>query len=98
MVFNNLDDLFKHLQKQTNGFASYDELFNESFIKRHSKYNSWKELFESGGFKCETDDDIDTIDESQFNEFLSNNTDFKSWVDMKNKAELELAKKRLGMK
>lgn len=98
MEFNNLNDLSNHIKKQAEGFASYDELFNVTFIKKYSKFNSWKELFETGGFKCNSGDDIDAIDESQFNEYLRNNTKFKSWQDMKEKAGVELAKKKLGIK
>ncbi len=51
-----LKDILKNVDKQVQNILgntiSLGELFLNTFIQKHTKFNSLDELFESGGFIC----------------------------------------------
>jgi len=71
------------------------ELLNNSFISRNSSFSSIEELFESSGFRIESQEDFEAIPDNEWNEFINKNTSFHNWKDMLNAAGEEWAKKQI---
>ncbi|ENZ5662726.1 hypothetical protein ACGWY0_001965 [Enterococcus hirae] len=90
---NGLDDLQKNLNqlsknaKELDGEHSvpFDELFNEKFMIENTNFSNIDDF-----------SDIESIDDNELDNFVSSNTDFESWEDMKSAAGSEWVTKRLG--
>ncbi|TYP79335.1 hypothetical protein [Paenibacillus methanolicus] len=92
------DDLLLELQGQKTvqedeNVIELDKLFNESFMKKHSKFNSFAEFLEKGNFQATTHDEIRNIHDELFDRHVVRETDFASWASM-----LEAANKQYSGK
>jgi hypothetical protein len=76
--------------------ASFSELFNASFMRRHTNFESIEALIEASGFKFETMDDFKAIPDQEWDEHIAKNTQFSNWQEMMNEASTEWAGKQLG--
>jgi len=75
----------------------FTELFNSSFMQRHTNFSTMEELIEVGGFKVETAEDFKAIPEQEWDEHIAKTTRFANWQEMMEKAGAEWAKKQLGL-
>ncbi len=73
--------------------VSLDVLFNESFMSKHSKFNSFSAFVEKGNFQVETQADIDNIPDELFDRHIARETDFPDWKSMLDTATKEYANK-----
>ena len=92
------DELLKDLQGQkTNqedpNHISLDQLFNESFMNKHSRFNSFREFLEKGNFQVNTQEDINNIHGELFDRHVVRETDFANWKSMLDTANVEYASK-----
>lgn len=92
------DELLKDLQGQkTNqedpNHISLDQLFNESFMNKHSRFNSFGEFLEKGNFQVNTQEDIHNIHDELFDRHVVRETDFANWKSMLDTANVEYASK-----
>lgn len=92
------DELLKELQGQKTvqedpDFIPLVQLFNETFMKKHSKMNSFAEFLTKGNFQVETREDILNIPDELFDRHIARETDFANWHTM-----LETATKEFGEK
>jgi hypothetical protein len=92
------EDLLKDLQGQNTvpedpNHISLDELFNESFMSKHSSFKSFGEFVEKGNFQVKTHEDIDNIHDELFDRHVARETDFASWKSMLDTATKEYAGK-----
>jgi len=92
------DELLKDLQGQkTNqedpNHISLDQLFNESFMNKHSRFNSFREFLEKGNFQVNTQEDINNIHDELFDRHVVRETDFANWKSMLDTANVEYASK-----
>ncbi len=85
------------IKKKVDGFISFQELFPDSFVKKHSGFSSIGDLFEQGGFKYDTRVDSRAINEGQIDAFICENTDFESWADMKRAADAAYVKRKITL-
>jgi hypothetical protein len=79
------DDLLKELQGQTTTTEdriSLDELFNESFMSKHSSFKSFGEFLEQGNFQAKTQEEINNIPAELFDRHVARVTDFDNWKSM----------------
>ena len=81
------DDLLKELQGQkTNeedpAFVPLKELFNPTFMSKHSGFNSFEEFLEKGNFQAETREEINNFHDELFNRHVARETDFTDWESM----------------
>ena len=74
----------------------FSELFNVSFMRRHTNFESLEALIEAGGFKVETMDDFKAIPDQEWDEHIAKATSFPNWQEMMNEASTEWTKKQLG--
>lgn len=84
---NRLNQLEKSAKK-LNGTHTVplSELFTRSFMTRHTKFQTFEELLETGGFVVNTTEDFEAIPDDVLDDHISKNTDFSSWSDMSSKA------------
>jgi hypothetical protein len=92
------DELLKELQGQKTiqedpTYISLDELFNESFMIKHSSFKSFQEFLEKGNFQVKTREDINNIDAELFDRHIVRGTDFTNWKSMLDTATQEYAGK-----
>ncbi|OOC57586.1 hypothetical protein [Paenibacillus ihbetae] len=88
------DDLLKELQGQKSvqedpDNISLEKLFNESFMRKHSSYNSFGDFVVKGNFQVETHEDIDNIPDELFDRHVSRETDFPDWKSMLEQAKAD---------
>ncbi|AXG89532.1 TPA: hypothetical protein IUW97_002487 [Enterococcus faecalis] len=96
---------FDELQHELNQFAKnadsldgehsvpFDELFTKEFMIENTKFSNIDEFIEKSGFDFS---DMESIDDNKLDKFISSNTNFDSWEDMKSAAGSEWAAKKLG--
>lgn len=82
-----MDELMLELQGQKTlqedpHIISLDKLFNESFMSKHSKYNSFAEFLIKGNFQVRTLEDIADIPDELFDRHVVRETDFSDWESM----------------
>lgn len=93
------DDQFKKvgdkIKKTVEGSVQLSDLFTESFMQENTKFSSIEEFFEKSPFEVESAEDFASIDSSELNGYVSQNTKFDSWGDFSNTAGKEYAIGRL---
>ena len=102
--FDGLDQLQNELKKlekaaeRLNGKTevSFEELFTESFMRKHTNYSSIDEFFEAGGFRIRSNDDLDAIPELTLDAYVSKTTSFRSFQDMLDEAGEQYVLSQLG--
>jgi hypothetical protein len=92
------DELLKELQGQKTiqedpTYISLDDLFNESFMSKHSNFKSFQEFIEKGNFQVKTREDINNIDAELFDRHIVRESDFANWKSMLDTATQEYAGK-----
>ncbi|MCE5171832.1 hypothetical protein LQV63_21365 [Paenibacillus profundus] len=92
------DELLKELQGQRtieedSSHISLDELFNESFMVKHSNFKSFGEFLEKGNFQVKTREDINNIPDELFDRHVARETGFANWKSMLNTATMDYASK-----
>ncbi|XEC95715.1 hypothetical protein AB6A23_03835 [Paenibacillus tarimensis] len=92
------DELLKDLQNEKTiqedpNHISFDELFNEAFMSKHSSSKSFAEFLEKGNFQVKTQEDINNIPDELFDRHVARETDFADWKSMLDAATVEQAGK-----
>jgi hypothetical protein len=88
------DELLMDLQgqkiKQENpNYTTIQDLFNESFMIKHSSFKSFDEFVENGNFQVKTIEDVRIIPEELFDRHVDRKTSFSSWKSMLATANME---------
>lgn len=96
--FTDLEKKLKQMGKnaqQLDGEHSltFDTLFNNSFMQRHTNHQSISDFIEASKINAETADDFE--DNAELDAFVAGNSKFASWGEMKSKAVGEYAEKQL---
>jgi hypothetical protein len=71
------------------------ELFPPEFIQSHSKCSDLDGLFKAAGYDIQSIEDIEAIDDEQWDSFIKENTDFDDWQEMRSRAVADYTRKRL---
>lgn len=92
----NLDKLRKNLSELSGtSEVKLVDLMDAEFVSGCSQYASLEELFEASGFKIESKEDFLKIPDDEWDQFVTRNTSFESWLEMQKAAALAYAKKKL---
>lgn len=84
---NNLENVRKSTNSQsTESEVTFDTLFDQGFMARYTPFTTLEEFVISGGFKLESPQDFEGILGTEFDRFISSNTEFDSWDAMFSKA------------
>lgn len=71
------------------------DLMNSGFISAHSQFADFDALLAASGFKVESAEDFAAIPDDEWDAFISENTDFESWLEMQKTAGAEYMKAKL---
>jgi hypothetical protein len=93
-----LDELMEDLQVQKTlhedpNHISLNELFNKSFMSKHSSFTSFVDFLEKGNFQANTLEEINNIHGELFDRHVVRETDFSDWQSMLDTANKEYDKK-----
>lgn len=98
---NGLKELQKNLKKMQRKASSlggsqsvpFTELFDNSFMRKNTKFSSIEKFVEKSGFDFS---DIESVDEHELDIFVKKNTKFNSWESMLGEAGKLWTTKQLG--
>ncbi len=94
--FSGLKKLSKNLEDLGNKKSiTLDELMNDNFVSSHSKYKNFDELLSNSPFTVETVEDFKAIPDDEWDNYISQNTDYGSWSEMQVKAFEYYAKEQI---
>jgi len=80
---SNLDKVQKNIEDISGKHeVSFDKLFNDNFMKEHSKFNSFQELLDNSKFKPTTKEEFLAIPDDEWDVYIKENTNFESWKEM----------------
>lgn len=77
--------------------VSFDKLFTESFMEKHTDYSSFDEFLKAGNFVVNSQEDFEAIPDDVFDQYISQATDFGSWEDMLSKATNDYLSSKLSL-
>lgn len=78
--------------------VSFDVLFDDSFMRKHTSVGSFTQFLEIGGFIVNSPEDFKNIPDAIFDVHVQKETSFKSWNAMLEEATGEYVAKELGFK
>jgi len=70
------------------------ELLPDSFIKKHSNYNSLESMIDSSPKEINSEKDLES---EEWNKFIKENSKFNSWEEMLQVAHAEWVKKEIKL-
>jgi hypothetical protein len=99
--FDKLQKQLKSMEKSAKDLESTKEvsfgvLFNSSFMRTYTNFESFDELLTAGGFVVNNQDDFKAIPDDEFDSHVRNTTKFDSWQQMLNTATEKFVVKKLG--
>lgn len=89
---NELERLQQNVDKtmnEFNGDVPLEKLFSFEFMQEHTEFDDINEWFSNGGFKFNTQEEYDNLDESALNTYVKSSTDFHTWQEMLEAASTE---------
>lgn len=89
-----LENKARKLEQGTN--ISFEEMFNPQFMMKYTQFSNFDEMLNKSGFKVETKEDFEAIDDSEWDEYVQKTTQFTNWQEMLNEAGALWAAKQLG--
>ena len=100
--FDKLIDSLKSLSQKVQELegthtVSFDKLFTESFMEKHTDYSSFDEFLKAGNFVVNSQEDFEAIPDDVLYQYVSQATDFGSWEDMLSKATNEYLSSKLSL-
>lgn len=72
-----------------------DELISDSFIRKHSTFQSFSDFSEQDIFKRY--DSFEAIPQQELDDFIDQTTDFSSFNDLLENATVDYTRRRLGL-
>ncbi|OME21598.1 MULTISPECIES: hypothetical protein [Paenibacillus] len=95
-------NLFDNIQRKADKLSegqhvTLDELFNSSFMRKYTDFQSIDELFDKGGYAVASLEDIEKIIGPRFNAYISEHTKFSNWNEFQTKAVAEQVARQLGL-
>jgi len=77
--------------------VALSDLFNPSFMQKHTDFESLEEFFEKSPWTVKSEDDLDEIPDGPFNEYVDEHTVFANQDEMMNKAGEKWTTDQLGL-
>lgn len=69
--------------------GTFDEVFPAAFLRKYTDFASVEAMLEATGFAVESLEDLESIAGAEWDTFISSNTEFSSWEEMKWRAFIE---------
>ena len=93
-----LDELQRRVRKLD---GSHDmpmiELLNPEFMTKHTSFSSFQDMLDHSGYSVKAPEDFKAIPDAPWDAFISANSAFANWHEMREAAKTEWAKKQLGL-
>ena len=94
--FENLETFGKNIKELSETQSvPLTEIYSDSFFQENTSFQSFQAFLEKGGFTINTEEDLDKIEIEDLDKFTSENTSFKDFKDLKDKAIAEFTTKML---
>lgn len=61
---------------------AYSKVFNSTFMKKHTKFTSFKKMMETSGFDCSSQSKFDSIPKESLDQFIKSISRYKSFDNM----------------
>lgn len=95
--FDNLQKQLQGVQKNLESLTkkhsvSFDEAFNDSFMKSHTKFSTLDSFWDAAGFK---DVSFKDAPQEKLDKFTADNSEFKDFQSMTDAATLEWTNKQV---
>lgn len=74
------------------------DLISPAFLQAHTQFSSVEQLFESGGFKVESKEDLEAIPDEAMDAHIRAHSKFPDWKTMLQTAGQEWAIKKIGLR
>ena len=99
--FDELEKQLKQMEKAAKELektkqVSFGELFTTSFMRKYTSFSTLDELFSTGGFKVESQEDFEAIPDDDLDKHIASSTKFNNWEDMLGEAASLYVAKKLG--
>lgn len=100
--FDKLEKQLKQMEKGAEELSktkqvSFGELFTTSFMRKYTSFSTIDELFATGGFKVDSQEDFEAIPDDKLDKYIASSTKFKNWEDMLSEATSQYVAKKLGL-
>ena len=76
---------------------SYNKVFNSTFLKKHTKFSSFKKMMEASNFDCSTQEKFDSIPKEDLDKFIQSISRYRSFDNMLKAASEDYLVKELGL-
>lgn len=97
-----LDNISKEVETLSNQKTiPFEDVLSKSFMSKNTQYADFDEFLNAGGFSVNSQEEFDSINESELDSFVSENTKFSDFQEMIDTAGHEYFSKRfeaLGFK
>lgn len=90
----NIERAAKELEKGEN--VSFDVLFNPSFMRKNTQFNTFEDFLTDGNFVVNSQEDFEAIPDKDIDDHVSKTTKFNNWQEMLDTAATEYTIKKLG--
>jgi hypothetical protein len=90
----NLPQKSKSLEGQQS--ISFDVLFNNSFMRKHTSANNFQEFLDTGGFTLHALEYFSNMPDDVFDEYVRKESRFANWQSMIEEATGEYVAEQLG--
>jgi hypothetical protein len=74
-----------------------NELLNPEFMLKYTHFSSFQDMLDHGGYSVKTPEDFKAIPDAPWDAFISANSTFASWHEMRKAATVEWTKRQLGL-
>lgn len=78
LIQSRLNELKKNI------YVSYDKLFDTSFMKKYTKFETFNEFLKSGNFTVNSIEDFKAIPDNKMDSYVNKSSIFSCWQDMLN--------------
>lgn len=91
-TLENISKEVEYLSKQKS--IAFEDVITKSFMTENTPFNDFEEFLKGGGFSINSQEEYDSIDQSEFDSFVSSITKFSGLQEMIDFAGREYLKKR----
>lgn len=81
-LLKGLENLEKQAKESCGKQIPINDLLNVSFMKKYTSFSNFDDFLDASGFVVNSQEDFEAIPDDEFDEYVSNNTNFASWDDM----------------
>jgi|APHM01.1.fsa_nt_gi hypothetical protein len=78
--------------------VAFAELFTEQFMRQYTDVRSFEQYLENSQWEVESQSEFEAIPEDDFDEYVTDHSDFDSWKEMLETAGTEWIARQIGLR